>query len=213
MLALSGGGRRGGDFLLPFLLLFSLLLPLYGAFSPIFSCMIPLDKVAVCLTCGNEWEVRTAGVGKKRKCTVCGKYRVKMKCEVEEDGNEPGSTDPVDGAPANVPVAADAEDPGMGHEAPDGVDEKRGRKGEYSPTSPENSPRSPMNSPEEKSGEKEEENSGGGIITYAALLLLAVGAGWFLVQSRHRAAVRRQQWLEEAEEERHNQRIPAFPGL
>lgn len=176
--------------------------------------MVSADRIAVCLSCGNEWEVRTAGIGKKRKCPVCGKYRVKMKSEVEEDGNKPGSTDPVDGAPANVPVAANAENPGMGHEAPDGVDEKRGRKGEYSPTSPENSPRSSMNSPEEKSGEKGEENeniSGGGIITYAALLLLAVGAGWFLVglvRRRRAAPVDKS-----AEVERINQRVPAFPGF
>lgn len=176
--------------------------------------MVSPDKIAVCLSCGNEWEVRTAGIGKKRKCPVCGKYRIKMKSEVEEDGNKPGSTDPVDGAPANVPVAANAEDPGVGHEAPDGVDEKRGRKGEYSPTSPEDSPGSPMNSPEEKSGEKGEENPGGGWTVYALLLLLGVGVGWILLNLRQQARTRHRAWIDEqTEEERINQRVPAFPGF
>jgi len=62
--------------------------------------MIPLDKVAVCLTCGNEWEVRTAGVGKKRKCPVCGKYRVKMKSEIKKEEKAAGAPPPAEDPPA-----------------------------------------------------------------------------------------------------------------
>jgi len=69
----------------------------------LFSCMIPLDKIAVCLSCGNEWEVRTAGVGKKRKCPVCGKYRVKMKCEFEKDDEKPDDTPPVEAPAEPIP--------------------------------------------------------------------------------------------------------------
>ena len=179
--------------------------------------MVSPDKIAVCLSCGNEWEVRTAGTGKKRKCPLCGKYKVIMKSEVKEDGSKPDSTDPVDGAPANVPVAATHPDRGVDDPAVNGMGEKRGRKEETSPTSPtspETSPRSPVTSPDFSSGEKGEEKTetaGSGIITYAALLLLAVGAGWFLVGLFRR---RRAPPVDKsAEVERINQRVPAFPGF
>ena len=161
--------------------LFSLLLPLYGAFSPIFSCMgIPLDKIAVCLTCGNEWEVRTAGVGRKRKCPVCGKYRVKMKSELQTDDKKPANPPPVEPLAAEPPGPVEPEEPKV--------------------------PKEPAES---------RENPGGGGLFYAVLLLGAAGAVWFFVQSRRQSAERRRAWLEEQieEEERHNQRIPAFPGF
>lgn len=176
--------------------------------------MVSPDKVAVCLSCGNEWEVRKAGVGTKRKCPLCGKYKVKMKSEVKADGSKPDSTDPVDSSPGNVPVPADTEDSGMDDATPDGMGEKSRRKEENSPTSPETSPRSPVTSPfspEEKSGEEKTETAGSGIITYAALLLLAVGAGWFLVGLFRR---RRAPPVDKsAEVERINHRVPAFPGF
>jgi predicted RNA-binding Zn-ribbon protein involved in translation (DUF1610 family) len=176
--------------------------------------MVSPDKVAVCLSCGNEWEVRKAGVGTKRKCPLCGKYKVKMKSEVKADGSKPDSTDPVDSSPGNVPVPADAEDSGMDDATPDGMGEESRRKEENSPTSPETSPRSPVTSPDFSSGEKGEEKTetaGSGIITYAALLLLAVGAGWFLVGLFRR---RRAPPVDKsAEVERINHRVPAFPGF
>lgn len=43
------------------------------------------EKIAVCLACGNEWEVRDPGVKKKRKCPICGKYRVKLKSDIPDD--------------------------------------------------------------------------------------------------------------------------------
>lgn len=177
--------------------------------------MVSPDKVAVCLSCGNEWEVRKAGVGTKRKCPLCGKYKVKMKSEVKKDGSKPDSTDPVDSSPGNVPVPADTEDSGMDDATPDGMGEKSRRKEENSPTSPETSPRSPVTSPDFSSGEKGEENetaSSGGIITYAALLLLAVGAGWFLFGLfRRRRAASGDEELDEVEQ--YNRRVPAFPGF
>ena len=178
--------------------------------------MVSPDKIAVCLSCGNEWEVRTAGIGKKRKCPLCGKYKVKMKSEVKDDGNKPnpGSKDPADGAPANDPVVATPPDRSVDDAAGNKMDDKRGRKGEDSPTSPAASPGSSMSPPGEKSGEKGEEKpetSGGGIITYAALLLLAVGAGWFLVGLYRR---RRAPPVDtRAGDVARYQRFPAFPGF
>ena len=176
--------------------------------------MVSPDKVAVCLSCGNEWEVRTAGIGKKRKCPLCGKYRVKMKSEVKDDGNKPnpGSKDPVDGAPGDDPVVstppAHRVDDKPDHEG----DEQRRTKREGSPTPPENSPGSSVNPPEEKSGgEKPETGGGSGIITYAALLLLAVGAGWFLVGLFRRR--RAPPVNPEHEEVVYRPRIPAYPGF
>ena len=59
-----------------YILFFSLFLLLSPMVSP--------DGVAVCLSCGNEWTVRAPGVKKKRKCPVCGKYRIKLKSELNE---------------------------------------------------------------------------------------------------------------------------------
>lgn len=61
-----------------------------------FLLMVSPDKIAVCLSCGNEWEVRTAGIGKKRKCPLCGKYKVKMKSELKDDEKPPAAPPPVE---------------------------------------------------------------------------------------------------------------------
>ncbi len=158
--------------------------------------MVSPDKIAVCQSCGNEWEVKTAGIGKKRKCPLCGKYKVKMKSEMKTDEKPPETTPPEE------------EKTGEQEENEGEVEEKSRRKEENSPTSP----RSPVTSPDFSSGEKGEENSGGGIITYAALLLLAVGAGWFLVGlvRRRRAAPVDTEY---DEVEQYNPRVPAFPGF
>ena len=177
--------------------------------------MVSPDKIAVCQSCGNEWEVRKAGVGTKRKCPLCGKYKVKMKSEVKED-DEHNSHDPVDSRSGGDPNPAAAQGNGMDRATPGEnrgeMDEGRRRKEENSPHSPENSPVTPMNSPEEKPGGETEPSGGGGIITYAALLLLAMGAGWFLV-----SLVRRRRAppvdTEYDEVEQYNQRVPAFPGF
>ena len=84
--------------------------------------MIPLDKVAVCLTCGNEWEVRTAGVGKKRKCPVCGKYRVKMKSEIKKEEKAAGAPPPAEDPPAAA--AAPPADPPAGEQEENSSGEK-----------------------------------------------------------------------------------------
>jgi len=122
--------------------------------------MVSRDKIAVCLSCGNEWEVRKAGVGTKRKCPLCGKYKVKMKSEIENN---------------DKPLAADPPE-----EEKTGEEEEKRREPEEKTEEPE----------EEKTGGETEPSGGGGIITYAALLLLAVGAGWFLfgLVRRRRAA-------------------------
>jgi hypothetical protein len=50
----------------------------------LFSCMGNTEGIAVCLACGNEWTVRDPGVKKKRKCPVCGKYRIHFKSGLPE---------------------------------------------------------------------------------------------------------------------------------
>lgn len=70
--------------------------------------MVSPESIAVCLACGNEWEVRTPGTGKKRKCPVCGKYRVRMKSEMKEGEKPP--------APAATP--APSEPPAAGSQSP-----------------------------------------------------------------------------------------------
>lgn len=160
--------------------------------------MVSPDKIAVCQSCGNEWEVKTAGIGKKRKCPLCGKYKVKMKSEMKTDEKPPETTPPEE------------EKTGEQEENEGEVEEKSRRKEENSPTSPRSPVTSPF-SPEEKSGEEKTETAGSGIITYAALLLLAVGAGWFLVGLFRR---RRAPPVDKsAEVERINHRVPAFPGF
>jgi hypothetical protein len=47
------------------------------------------EAMAVCLSCSNEWAVRDPSVKKKRKCLICGKYRIKLKSD------KPGSSKKV----------------------------------------------------------------------------------------------------------------------
>jgi len=115
--------------------------------------MVSPEKIAVCLNCGNEWEVRTEGA-KKRKCPVCGKYRTKMKSEM--------SAEELQAAKG-------------GHS-----EENNGEKEEKNERKEENSPDSSPSSPEENGGEKGEEKTGGSFLLYAGILILALSAGWFL---------------------------------
>jgi len=162
--------------------------------------MVSPDKVAVCLTCGNEWEVRTAGTGKKRKCPVCGKYRVKMRCEVKDDESKPnsGSTDPTGGAPSNVPMGATPPGRGLDGAKSDRMDRERERgKKEGGDPVPPAAPAGSSVSP-----------SPWGV--GAGLILLLVGAGVavsFLVSRGRRGRGR------PAEEVEHYERVPAFPGF
>lgn len=121
--------------------------------------MTPPDGVAVCLFCGNEWAVRAPGIQKKRKCPVCGKYRVRLKSELNEgengemSGNAGGGTAP----------------PAAGGESCDSVS-----------SSPAVSAK-----PEEKAEEKKEEKtSGGGLLLLAVgLVVVGVAACSFLFPS------------------------------
>lgn len=167
--------------------------------------MVSPDKVAVCLTCGNEWEVRTAGTGKKRKCPVCGKYRVKMRSELKEGENEPNpdSKTPDRGRPSNVPVGATPPGRGLDGAKSDGMDKERERgKKEGGDPVPPAAPAGSSVSPPESAG------ASGGV--GFGLLLLLVGAGVavsFLVSRGRRGRGR------PAEEVEHYERIPAFPGF
>lgn len=145
--------------------------------------MVSPDKIAVCQSCGNEWEVRKAGVGTKRKCPLCGKYKVKMKSELKTD-EKPPATPPV-------------------------PEENEGEE-EENTGDPEEKRREEPEGEEEEEEEEKKERSGGGIITYAALLLLAVGAGWFLVGVFRR---RRPGAGDQRADEVEYQRIPAFRGF
>jgi hypothetical protein len=40
--------------------------------------------------------VKTAGTGKKRKCPLCEKYKVKMKSELKKSEKPPAATPPTD---------------------------------------------------------------------------------------------------------------------
>lgn len=145
--------------------------------------MVSPDKVAVCLTCGNEWEVRTAGTGKKRKCPVCGKYRVKMRCELKDDApvSESKPDTPVDPGSKVVPPA-DPDLPGGG----------------VPPSVPGD-----VDLPPREEAEKPAASGGAGF----GLILLLAGAGIavsFLLS--------RGRWGRAAEVE-HYERIPAYPGF
>lgn len=125
--------------------------------------MVDAEKIAVCLSCGNEWEVRTAGA-KKRKCPLCGKYRTKMKGEM--------TADELAAAKAGHP-----------EENPPEKKENNGEEEEKSRRREENSPEKKENSPEESGGEKGEEKKGEGFLLYVGVLALAVAAGYFLYRA------------------------------
>lgn len=151
------------------------------------------DLIAVCLTCGNEWVVRTpnapGGKRKKRKCPVCGKYRIRMKSELEEKGDDAGAgttsvavipPKPPKPVPTDVPVDLLIEDE---DEADDG-----------------------------------REHSGGSMIVVAGAVVLLVGAAWFGWSLLRR---RRRRRVETVSEQKRNtelatkryQRLPAVPGF
>lgn len=119
-----------------------------------------MEAKAVCLSCSNEWTVRDPGVKKKRKCPVCGKYRIKLKSEImAADANNANN--------AAVSIAAGAE-----QKEETRTLEKREKK------------------PPVKEEKKEKEavsdavvSSGGNGMMYAAIAVFVVGAAiglWFL---------------------------------
>lgn len=112
--------------------------------------MATAEKIAVCLSCGNEWEVRTAGA-KKRKCPLCGKYRVKMKGDL-------------------TPEDLQALKGGRKEENPEEKKEEEKTGPSFSPAEEAEDPADP---PEEEGGR------GGGLV-FVALIVVAAGALWFL---------------------------------
>ncbi len=128
-----------------------------------------LETIAVCLACSNEWTVRDPGVKKKRKCPICGKYRIKLKSELaaapdNKDKHEVKLTAPIR--------------------------EKREKKEKISvqplPKVEENA--API---EEKGEEKAEEKSGGGLMWAAAAVFVigaAIGVYFLWNPSRKRLA-------------------------
>ncbi|MDN7025074.1 hypothetical protein FGU65_09270 [Methanoculleus sp. FWC-SCC1] len=84
------------------------------------------EKYAVCLACGNEWEVRDPGVKKKRKCPICGKYRVKLKSDIADDIETPPEHPGAEAAPGENTRSP----PGEGENTPEKTGEKEEKAGE-----------------------------------------------------------------------------------
>lgn len=154
------------------------------------------DMIAVCLSCGNEWVVRSPsppGVKKKRKCPVCGKYRVRMKSELESGaGVAETPSSPPPSPPPSVPVPAAVAVP----------DEIRDLD------------------LDDLDDDTVEIRGGGGswLVAAGAVILLAGSAwfGWSLLDGRRRrraAAAAYQGERERNAELRRYQRFPAVPGL
>jgi len=121
-----------------------------------------MGSVAVCLSCGNEWSVRKEGV-KKRKCPVCGKYRVKMKADIEKEKEKEGE-EPAGPAPVPAPVS---------HQEGEEEEEKE-KEGE-----PAGVVSVPAPVSQEGEEEKEEKAAGSGLV-FVALVGAAALIGWFL---------------------------------
>jgi len=178
------------------------------------------DRVAVCLSCGNEWVVRTAGTGKKRKCPVCGRYRVKMKSEMISSGNGGGeaANKPMDenlppAPPARVEVPA--EDAKMEEEKKEKKEKKRKEKinrvSLHHPDEDEEEDEGDEDEDEDEE-EEEDENPPAPVLTYVALLVLAVGAGW-LIYSMLRRRRRYAPVPADYEDEVKPRRYAPFPGF
>lgn len=149
--------------------------------------MVSPDGVAVCLSCGNEWTVREPGVKKKRKCPVCGKYRIRLKSEVlaenKRSGGNDGDSDNLRGrdrgvAPSDVApgLGCGSDDPSVSRSPAPGVAANAGDKKAPRKRDPDVSG--------EKREEKEENTDGGsGWLILAGLIALGVLAGSFLMGS------------------------------
>ncbi len=140
------------------------------------------DAIAVCLSCSNEWIVRDPGVKKKRKCPVCGKYRVKLKSEMKAAPPSPPSepnTVVVITEKKEIPESPKPEAPK--DEAPKKEEIIEKKKAKPKPAKPKDSPRKEVlenpvgEKPVEKAEEKGEEK-GEGSLLYAAIAVFIVGA-------------------------------------
>lgn len=150
------------------------------------------DLVAVCLSCGNEWVVRTPnnpdGKRKKRKCPVCGKYRIRMKSELEAKGDDNAGAGTTSVAvtppkpPKPVPVPVDAAVDLLIEDEADEVDER----------------------------------GGGSMIVVAGAVVLLVGAAWFgwtLLRRRRRVETVSERERNAGLAVKRYQRLPAVPGF
>ncbi len=144
------------------------------------------ETVAVCLSCSNEWIVRDPGVKKKRKCPVCGKYRVKLKSDMKAASLSPSpKTEPVVVVEEKkeIPEAPKLEAPK--DEAPQKEEQIQEKQVKPKPVKPRNPHRreriaAPVEEKqeeriEERTEEKGEEK-GGGSLLYAAIAVFIVGA-------------------------------------
>lgn len=151
------------------------------------------DGIAVCLSCGNEWTVREPGVKKKRKCPVCGKYRIKLKSEVLAESKGSGGVKESGGSDGDNNNGSGRDRGG----APGGVSPPDSGGGLGTPMSRSPAPGvgaapaakavSRKRDPEvnREKGEENEGNTGGGSgwLILAGLIGLGVLAGSFLMGS------------------------------
>lgn len=183
------------------------------------------DRVAVCLSCGNEWVVRTAG-RKKRKCPVCGRYRVKMKSEMVSSGNE--GVEPINenlplAQPAPVEVSAKDTKTEEEKKVEKVKKEKKEKKEEekkekkkvnrarpYHPDVDEEDEEEEVDEEEEDEEEKPAAVAQGMI--YVAMLVVAVGVGWIIYNALRRRR-RPVPVLTDYEDEIIPRRYVPFPGF
>jgi len=158
------------------------------------------DRVAVCLSCGNEWVVRTAGTGKKRKCPVCGRYRVRMKSEMISSGSEgvePANENLPPAQPAPVEVSAKDTKTEEEKKVEKVKKEKKEKKEEekkekkkvnrarpYHPDVDEEDEEEEVD--EEEVDDEEKPAAAAQGMIYVAMLVVAVGAGWILYNALRR---------------------------
>lgn len=183
------------------------------------------DMVAVCLSCGNEWVVRTAG-RKKRKCPVCGRYRVKMKSQIDSSGNE--GVEPINenlplAQPAPVEVSAKDTKTEEEKKVEKVKKEKKEKKEEekkekkkvnrarpYHPDVDEEDEEEEVD--EEEVDDEEKPAAAAQGMIYVAMLVVAVGAGWILYNALRRRR-RPVPVLTEYEDETIPRRYVPFPGF
>ena len=188
------------------------------------------DRVAVCLSCGNEWVVRTAGTGKKRKCPVCGRYRVRMKSEMISSGsegvevaNEPEGENLPPAPPARVEVPAKDTKTEEEKKVEKVKKEKKEKKEEekkekkkvnrarpYHPDVDEEDEEEEVD--EEEVDDEEKPAAAAQGMIYVAMLVVAVGAGWILYNALRRRR-RPVPVLTEYEDETIPRRYVPFPGF
>lgn len=142
----------------------------------------------VCLTCGNEWETKLTGK-RKRKCPVCGKYRVKFKKDLSKED--------LENLTKSIQSLKEPEIKEIQNTEIDKIPENKAEKKEISPKKEEKvREKTPKKEKKldndiislilEEEGEAGELSpdaaspKGGSLLFYALLIMAAAGIGYFL---------------------------------